>query len=594
MTHPLDRIIYSPAMQAARAVVASGGTHAESQTAYRFYHDGIETHALAVANDGLRHIPLPGAAVYTSTPHSAALALTATYRIQILVVCYKWALGGGINQTLGGKYNAAGSRASLFRILATGAIEFGWSTDGTALSVVSKALSNFPIAKDGVPIWLDIEFIGNDGSGNRVTNWRYAEFDGTYNVPTSWILATSDTTAGTVTIFNATGAGFTWGAWGSGSEGLNGKIYRGRVLDGSGNVVSEMNPNADATNGATSWTASTGEVHTCNGTNALAAQNTNVTLTVNTLYNVLLRVRRQETGAAAGSGTDDYQYQVSKNGGAYANIPASGGAINYRDSPTLDVSATGSAPTTNRLGAGTGSFVAGEITEDGLVDNISLTASNYTEDLVSLQIDPTQVANGDTYDFRVLRNGSVITYTVTPRITITKGFKYFTQAAAGSITPTGTQTRDHVNMLAGSITPTGAETRITMQADFGGAISPAGAISTVRIFSRSLDGGITPTGAITRTTTRGLAGGITPTGATTRALGHGIAGGISPAGVELHDLTRFLAGAIGPTGTQLRLITHGIGGAILPGGGNDTVLTTPPVVVRLYQIGDRIFAVSPS
>lgn len=69
-----------------------------------------------------------------------------------------------------------------------------------------------------------------------------------------------------------------------------------------------------------------------------------------------------------------------------------------------------------------GNFVAGKISEDGLVDNVQITANNYTELLYSLTIDSDAVDDGDTLDFRVLRNGAVLdTYTVTPRITIEEG-----------------------------------------------------------------------------------------------------------------------------------------------------------------------------
>ncbi len=79
------------------------------------------------------------------------------------------------------------------------------------------------------------------------------------------------------------------------------------------------------------------------------------------------------------------------------------------------------APTTNRLGAGSGSFVAGGISEDGIVDNLQITASNYTELLYALTVPTAAVANNDTLDFRVLRNGAVLdAYTVTPRITVSK------------------------------------------------------------------------------------------------------------------------------------------------------------------------------
>jgi hypothetical protein len=120
-------------------------------------------------------------------------------------------------------------------------------------------------------------------------------------------------------------------------------------------------------------------------------------------------------------------------------IYATGTDATYNARPAkivLDVYPTAAAPvigfnsasltdgnaTTNRLGAGTGSFVAGEISEDGLVDNHQLTASNYTEHLYSLTLVSSALANNDTLDFRVLRNGATtgMTYTVTPRITASK------------------------------------------------------------------------------------------------------------------------------------------------------------------------------
>jgi len=75
--------------------------------------------------------------------------------------------------------------------------------------------------------------------------------------------------------------------------------------------------------------------------------------------------------------------------------------------------------TTNRLTGGTNSFVAGKISEDGEVDNLQITASNYTELLYALTLKAAELADGDTIDFKVYRNGAVVnTYTVTPRITI--------------------------------------------------------------------------------------------------------------------------------------------------------------------------------
>jgi hypothetical protein len=90
---------------------------------------------------------------------------------------------------------------------------------------------------------------------------------------------------------------------------------------------------------------------------------------------------------------------------------------------------TDGAATTNRLGAGSGSFVAGEISEDGLVDDFGWTDGDYTELLYSITLLSTGLVVDDTLAFRVLRNGSTdgITYTATPEITVAE--PAITQAA---------------------------------------------------------------------------------------------------------------------------------------------------------------------
>ena len=89
--------------------------------------------------------------------------------------------------------------------------------------------------------------------------------------------------------------------------------------------------------------------------------------------------------------------------------------------PYNDPSLTDGAATTNRLGAGTGSFVAGKVSETGLVTDLGWTANNYTELLYSLRLPTADFTNGDTVRFRVLRNGAVLTsYTQTPQINIIK------------------------------------------------------------------------------------------------------------------------------------------------------------------------------
>ncbi len=154
------------------------------------------------------------------------------------------------------------------------------------------------------------------------------------------------------------------------------------------------------------------------GSTAIATQDTNISRDITGgSSNLQLRLRFQETNAVSGAATDDYQLQYSKNAGAYANVTgASTNVLGFNSASLTDGGAT-----TNRLGAGSGSFVAGVVSEDGLADNHQITASNYTEYLFSLTLVFADLANSDTLDFRLLRNGATVAaYSVTPRITITK------------------------------------------------------------------------------------------------------------------------------------------------------------------------------
>ena len=98
---------------------------------------------------------------------------------------------------------------------------------------------------------------------------------------------------------------------------------------------------------------------------------------------------------------------------------------------------TDGAATTNRLGAGSGSFVAGKVSEDGLVDDLGWTANNHTELLYSVTLKQADLANGDTLRFRVLRNGATteMTYAQVPTLSVTEGapaggkFKYWNGSA---------------------------------------------------------------------------------------------------------------------------------------------------------------------
>ena len=153
------------------------------------------------------------------------------------------------------------------------------------------------------------------------------------------------------------------------------------------------------------------------GASALANENTNYTTDIATKVQLVLRYGVQESGAGSASGatTDDYQLQYSKNGGAYTSITTS--STNIKAFASADLTDAGT--TTSRLSAGTGSFVAGEISEAGLITDRQLTANNYSDYVYTIEVVPADVVATDYFDFRVLRNGGVFnTYSVTPRLTI--------------------------------------------------------------------------------------------------------------------------------------------------------------------------------
>ncbi len=160
------------------------------------------------------------------------------------------------------------------------------------------------------------------------------------------------------------------------------------------------------------------------GSVALGSQDTALTRNVAADSNILARFRIQNTNATVGVSTDDYQLQrllfrqgAIETATGWVNVDASSNAVKGFNSANL----TDGGATTGRLTAGTGSFVAGEVSEDGLVDDDLITASNYTEFVYSLTLVANDLADGDQIRLRVLRNGSALSaYTVIATLNIVK------------------------------------------------------------------------------------------------------------------------------------------------------------------------------
>ena len=156
------------------------------------------------------------------------------------------------------------------------------------------------------------------------------------------------------------------------------------------------------------------------GSSPKAAEDTNIELDATGDAQFHLRYRIQNTTAEAGAGTDDYALEVSKNSGSYAAVTASSSDVQSDTASGLTADAATTNRATNGISDGTGSFVAGEQEEtNGVIENIALTASNFTEHVWACKLIDADLGDGNTLDFRVTLNAGApgMANSVTPRIT---------------------------------------------------------------------------------------------------------------------------------------------------------------------------------
>ena len=142
-------------------------------------------------------------------------------------------------------------------------------------------------------------------------------------------------------------------------------------------------------------------------------QNANISDTVD--ENIAIRIGVQEVGGGTdGATTDDYQLQRSLNGGTWTDVTSSSSVVKGYTSANL----TDAAATTQRMSAGSGTWIAGEISEtDGLLTDFQLPKSRFTELLFAITTVAADITTGDAIDFRVLRNGAVLdAYNIVPRL----------------------------------------------------------------------------------------------------------------------------------------------------------------------------------
>jgi len=154
------------------------------------------------------------------------------------------------------------------------------------------------------------------------------------------------------------------------------------------------------------------------GATAYSSENNSVNPTITTDLSLSYRVA-VECAVASGGSSDVWQLQVSKNGGSYTDVTTSSSGIKAYDSSYL----TNGGSTTAQLGTPDTilyTFAAGKISETGST-TYQILANAYTEFLFPFTVVYADVSNGDTFDFRVVVNSTVLnSYNHTLRITVTK------------------------------------------------------------------------------------------------------------------------------------------------------------------------------
>ena len=152
----------------------------------------------------------------------------------------------------------------------------------------------------------------------------------------------------------------------------------------------------------------------------LAAQDTNHSINADSDVAFQLRVRVDEVGGVAGTSMDDFSILYSKNSGIFIQVPTtdSGDGIRAVAAGLTNDNATTDRSTSPISNPGGGSFVAGEQSDDGIVDDHTLTASDFTEHAYGIEFLTANVADADTFDFEI--GGKISNNNVVPRMTIVK------------------------------------------------------------------------------------------------------------------------------------------------------------------------------
>jgi len=139
--------------------------------------------------------------------------------------------------------------------------------------------------------------------------------------------------------------------------------------------------------------------------------------TQKTDQNFRVRFLVQESGAGTASGTLDAQLQYNLGGAGWNNVTTSSSVVKAVASGDAGGPYDGTA-TVQRIGSGT--FVAGTISEDGLAAQVSLSGDDETEIEFIITIIGSDVSDGNTLQLRITDASTTPSWTSTPTVTAQK------------------------------------------------------------------------------------------------------------------------------------------------------------------------------
>ena len=189
------------------------------------------------------------------------------------------------------------------------------------------------------------------------------------------------------------------------TDGLN--LYF-RVVEDDGTVLSGSDPafcfiNWDAP--PPIWTLDGFRIYAAPGTESgstpLSAEDEVIGIEPGRPFHVRVAIRN--TGGSTGDASA--KWTCSINGGSYANVGVAGSGVDLYDDSNLTNDSSTTDRAANGIANASGSFQAGQVLDTSAASILatpSLTVGNYTEHLISVQIDAAEVSHGDIITFSPL------------------------------------------------------------------------------------------------------------------------------------------------------------------------------------------------